>query len=320
MRGTFILKDNQKELYNNGTYKAVMKEKNKLYREGKLWDESKATKYGNVIDTQAFTCANEEDVAECLKMRNNRRSRARKIRNRIVYWANLRNRSTKIDFLTFTFTDEVLKTTSKDTRVQYIRRTLGPLCEDYIGNVDYSPETGREHYHFLAITTPLVNLVKELEQLRDKLGRIHVEHVRNTADSLDKLSSYTDKMANHAVKTENNCNIIAKRNTDYHRFEELSKYLGPRKEWIHCFPEDEERAREYANLTDYPAWIKHNNLYGGLNFEYFYKYSNPMDDITETQKQIEELYEQYGENYELDYGYKVVDGFGRIIEERIMEE
>lgn len=299
----------QKELFNNGTYKAVMEEKRQLYEDGKLFDISKATKYGNVIDTKAFTCTSEEEVKECLKIRDNRRNRARRIRNRIVYWANMRKKTVKTEFVTFTFTDKTLETTERSTRVQYIRRKLSELCLDYIGNVDFGGKNGREHYHFVTMTDLETDLYKELAKLRE-LGAIYIEPFRNNGFSLKTIANYTDKLTNHALKTAGNMNIIAKRGTDYHRFEELGQYLGQRINFINCFEELEPLKREYAELTDFPAWVKHNKLYGCLDYDYFYKHGDPDEADNELMDIIEELGELFGENYEIEYDGFTADGWG----------
>lgn len=49
-------------------------------------------------------------------------------------------------FITFTFSDQALKTDEKTRRV-YVSRCLRDLSKDYIANIDYGTKSEREHYH-----------------------------------------------------------------------------------------------------------------------------------------------------------------------------
>ena len=49
--------------------------------------------------------------------------------------------------LSLTFSDEILSSTSAETRQRYVRRWLNDNTVDYFACVDYGLENGREHYH-----------------------------------------------------------------------------------------------------------------------------------------------------------------------------
>lgn len=296
------MNDKQKELYNNGTYKNVMQEKKQLYKEGKLYLQEDNKPFGNTIDIDAFTTATEEDVRECLKMRNNRKSRMRPLRDRIAFWRVWRDKTTEIYFVTFTFTDESLRSMSSDTRKQYIRRELSRFCEDYFGNIDFGKENGREHFHFIIVVRKGINPLEELNKLKE-LGAIKIEKWRTTKyrseqDALMATVNYTDKLAMHAMKDENNANIISKRGTDYHQFRALGKELGEVKNWVNSVPEFKEKAIHFAELTDHPWWIRYNNMYGNLGMNFCFCSKEPYPELY---YKIEKFGELFGEEFEIEH-------------------
>lgn len=308
------MNDRQRELYNNGTYKKVMAEKKVLYQNGKLYLESDRSTYGNEIDLNAFTVANEEDVKECLRMRDNRKTRMRPLKDRIVYWLEWRDKTVDVYFITFTFTDECLRSMTSDTRKQYIRRTLGTFCEDYFGNIDYGKENGREHFHFVIVVKKDVNPLNEVQKLKE-LGAVYIEKWKPTKrrskeDAIDATTNYTDKLAMHAVKDENNANIISKRGTDYHQFRALGKELEKVKNWVNSIPEFKEKAIAFANLTDHPWWIRFNNMYGNLGRSFCYQSKEPQSDIFD---KVETWGELFGEDFMIEYDHEFVTLGGRHI-------
>ena len=113
-------------------------------------------------------------------------------------------------WVTLTFTDKTLESTSEDTRKQYVRKYLKSNYEDYIANIDYGSKNGREHYHAI-IRTDFIN-VKEWHQY----GAIKVKHIRVNGEdkelSIKRLPKYINKLTNHAVKdTCKRCHIIYSR-------------------------------------------------------------------------------------------------------------
>lgn len=99
-------------------------------------------------------------------------------------------------FVTFTFTDDVLSSTSDATRRLYISRVL--RGNEYVANIDFGKTTGREHYH------AVVNAFISDEQY--PYGFKNVERIRLDFDevgnclSTRRLSKYVAKLANHALK------------------------------------------------------------------------------------------------------------------------
>lgn len=109
-------------------------------------------------------------------------------------------------FLTFTFTDDVLATTSPKTRRTYVSRFLKEQSTQYVGNIDFGGKNGREHYH--AVCNSLV-CPKEWVY-----GALNVQRVRYNPEKPDvtKLAKYVAKLSNHAIKeTTKRCALIYSR-------------------------------------------------------------------------------------------------------------
>lgn len=108
-------------------------------------------------------------------------------------------------FLTLTFTDSVLESTSADSRRQYVRRFLSAVSREYVGNIDYGGQNGREHYHavVLADSVPLA----EWRQY----GNINVKRVYRGDKSARKLGRYVLKLVNHSLKCEDFHSLIYSR-------------------------------------------------------------------------------------------------------------
>lgn len=99
-------------------------------------------------------------------------------------------------FLTLTFTDDVLNNTSEDTRRRYVSRFLKSISDNYVANVDYGKENGREHYHAVVLGT-------ELDMSGwDNYGFSNCKKVSINDDSTNssRMSKYIYKLSNHATK------------------------------------------------------------------------------------------------------------------------
>ena len=95
-------------------------------------------------------------------------------------------------FLTFTFTNDVLKRTKMDTRRQKVRRFLSAYSNTYIANIDFGKKNGREHYHALI-------LLEEIDYRAYSYGALNGQRVRSTND-FERLAKYISKLTNHAIK------------------------------------------------------------------------------------------------------------------------
>lgn len=95
-------------------------------------------------------------------------------------------------FLTFTFTDEVLNSTSIKTRRTYVTRVLKHISDNFIANIDYGSQTQREHYHAIVVADFFD---------RDcwPYGFSYVKVIRDSSSPL-AMAKYISKLTNHAIK------------------------------------------------------------------------------------------------------------------------
>ena len=108
-------------------------------------------------------------------------------------------------FLTLTFTDEVLASTSQATRRRYVSRLLGAFKVPYIANIDFGDSqdyiddkgnarkgTNREHYH-------AVIQLSKIDNKKWLYGNIDFKRVYNTNDL--RMARYLTKLQYHAIKS-----------------------------------------------------------------------------------------------------------------------
>ena len=105
-------------------------------------------------------------------------------------------------FVTLTFRDDILESTSKETRRRYVTRYLKKNCSHYVANVDYSPQKHREHYH--AVVIPNESFFSD-DSWSVKCGFTDVEKIRSN-DDYTKLAKYVIKLVNHAMKESTDTN------------------------------------------------------------------------------------------------------------------
>lgn len=140
-----------------------------------------------------------DELSVCNQIYNSFRKRQARLKKRIENMIINNN----CLFLTLTFTDDVLNSTSFETRKKYVLRFLNNLNCAFVGNVDYGSQNGREHYHcIVAIDNVSCN--------DWNYGAINFKRIINK-NSL-ALAKYVAKLTNHALKeTTNNSRIIYSR-------------------------------------------------------------------------------------------------------------
>lgn len=99
-------------------------------------------------------------------------------------------------FITLTFNDETLSTTTPKNRRVFVSRYLKQFNCKYVANIDFGSKNHREHYHAVINASTI-----DFKSWR-KYGNINVERVRNKDIEKDmtKLSKYICKLSNHAIK------------------------------------------------------------------------------------------------------------------------
>lgn len=96
-------------------------------------------------------------------------------------------------FVTLTFRDDVLDSTSAETRRRYVTRALKAMSDVYVANIDYGELTEREHYHAIVVSDKIDFTLWDY-------GWIFAERCIDSQQSINKLSEYIDKFVNHALK------------------------------------------------------------------------------------------------------------------------
>ena len=97
-------------------------------------------------------------------------------------------------FLTLTFTDSTLESTSPETRRRYVTRYLKTNCNYYVANIDFGGKNGREHYHAVVSGQDL-NYTDWHQYWAIKGEKIRLQDETDT-----KLGKYLSKLTNHAIK------------------------------------------------------------------------------------------------------------------------
>lgn len=139
---------------------------------------------------------NLENWEEARRINHASRARIQRLKRRIS--AMLKNGECL--FLTLTFTDEVLRKTTEDTRRQAVRRYLKSFGVPYVANIDYGKKNGREHYHAVIQT-------EHVDYSAYTYGAINGEKIHSAEDYV-KLSKYVAKLTNHAIKQTNKRQVI----------------------------------------------------------------------------------------------------------------
>lgn len=156
------------------------------------------------IEFDCFMNNTIKELNEVEKICNASIQRTKRLRNRIE--SILLNGECL--FLTLTFTDETLNSTTEETRRKYVRRYLKLFNCPYVANIDFGAKNHREHYHAVIGCSNI-----DFSFWRS-YGNINVQRIRNNSIELNKkrLSKYICKLSNHAIKetTKRSCLIYSR--------------------------------------------------------------------------------------------------------------
>lgn len=129
----------------------------------------------------------------------------------LAYYARVRRLKGKIKdmllqgqcyFVTLTFNDETLERTSPQTRRKYVTEFLRAQSEDYVANIDFGSENGREHYHAVVMAEDISM------HAWDAFGFSKAQKIGSDED-YTPLAKYISKLTNHAIKeTTQGCRAI----------------------------------------------------------------------------------------------------------------
>lgn len=140
-----------------------------------------------------------EEYKEARKINHAFYERTKRLRKRVAKLLEL-----PCVFLSLTFSDDALSNTTASTRRKYVTSYLRENYPNYVANIDFGKEHGREHYHAI-IQTAHVNY-----HSWHKLGGVKGERI--CAQNIEALSKYVSKLTNHAIKetTKRTCIIYSR--------------------------------------------------------------------------------------------------------------
>ena len=172
-------------------------------RAKKEWEE-----YSELNTFLEETGSYEESIEAC-KFINSITAKRKRVRKKIKRMSEYKNTHPDVylSFVTFTFTDYELSNTSEETRRRKLREYLNKYALDYVLNVDYGDETGREHYH-------AVVLYREKLKKKDQCwsGYTHIKPIHASVEDIRKTAQYLTKLSSHACKSTTKFkSIISKR-------------------------------------------------------------------------------------------------------------
>lgn len=127
---------------------------------------------------------------ECVRMSNSSYQRIKRLKTRIK---TLLNGGCCV-FLTLTFNDLTLKSTTAGDRKKLVKDFLLACGGAFIGNIDYGKKNDREHYHAV-VCCDSVNYNEW-----HKNGAIKGEKITLRSKTEVKLARYIDKLALHSIK------------------------------------------------------------------------------------------------------------------------
>lgn len=140
----------------------------------------------------------EAEWKEASKINHAYRNRVKRLRKRIEKMIAKGN----CIFVTLTFTDSILQSTSPDTRKKYVKNYLASQSSTYVANIDFGKENHREHYHALVQADKIKSSLWQ-----NKCGAINFKKVLSSSNPI-KLAKYISKLTNHAIKETTQRNSI----------------------------------------------------------------------------------------------------------------
>lgn len=172
------------------TYFKQYQEEVALYENGEIIEQWKPLNDNEIKVYQMMAKAFPEEWKEAYRVNDASYHRTKRLKEKIKRMIT----SGSCIFLTLTFTDKVLDSTSQETRKRYIKRALKTMSDTYIANIDYGSKKEREHYHAIV-------LADRVDHNTWKYGNIDFERVRvEQEDSPVKIAKYITKLTNHAIK------------------------------------------------------------------------------------------------------------------------
>lgn len=248
----------KQDLINREVYQQYCTAHNEFYQNGL-----------NPDDRALYVFLTDEEYQACAQLRWCKQRQRNHITEWLDYW--LKVPDVVLLFGTQTFTDEALEKTPA-ARAKSIQRMLGQF-EDYVSNIDYGKESGREHYHFIVVADK--QIIDSVVWKKNKRGRKYAStipladkylHLGNQNFQLidtskpnfvKKLAGYIAKLVNHSLKVKQS-RLGYKRDSAYQGYQKAKNYVKSREISL------ESRLNGYQRLD---AWVNDRKmmmLFNGL--------------------------------------------------------
>ena len=172
------------------THFKMYQEEKAFYENGEIIENWKPLNDSEILLYKNIAQEFPEEWKEACRVNNASYHRTKRLKDRIKTMLT----SGSCIFLTLTFRNDVLASTSEETRKRYVSRALKTMSDKYVANIDYGSKNEREHYH-------AVVLCDKVSQEQWKYGNLDFERVRvYEEDSPVKIAKYINKLTNHAIK------------------------------------------------------------------------------------------------------------------------
>ena len=124
-------------------------------------------------------------------------------------------------FITFTFNDKTLNSTSELARHKRIKLLIKKYCASALLNIDFGAINEREHYHAVVLAT--LENVEQMRKKAEKNGFVYNQKIRNKPKDMERLSKYLNKLTYHAIKDTTQHDNSAYRSYYYNTFDKISQ-------------------------------------------------------------------------------------------------
>ena len=131
----------------------------------------------------------------------------------------LKNHLKESYFLTLTFNEEFLKSTTKKERLKIIESFLNNQTDKYILNCDYGKENKREHYHALVVAKDKYINFTLYNSKYGNINSISMNKYKNQS-----IESKTNYLLTHALKETSTKKIIYSRSKRINHKSKNKKY------------------------------------------------------------------------------------------------
>ena len=170
-----------------------------------------------------------EEIIECERMSKSRYQQRKKIYDHLMF---LFKGNWDLYFITWTFSDEILNSTKSSTRKQKVIRSLSKCFVDYINNIDYAPDTNREHFHSVvakknASETMYFEYEKGVKHIKFhdldclyKYGHYKVVPIRLSETDAKTIAGYIAKLTSHSIKVKQSY-VSTKKGSPWQQYKEL---------------------------------------------------------------------------------------------------